>query len=578
MRSRVLTVAVAVALACPLIGVTTAAAGVATDGTEGRCTGPIRPAPLLTVEDCDSPGRILRKAAAVVPTPQQLAFQRLETTAFTHYGMNTFTDLEWGLGTEPETLFAPENVDVDQWMRAYKAAGAKQVMLTVKHHDGFVLYPSRYTNHSVLASDWWLDKNCPDLDPVRRARAGAEANRTAPDAYWQVRDAGCENPQGDVFGEYVRAARAAGLKVGVYLSPSDGAELPKSRVDDQGRHPAGQARYANKSAAVPRTIPTLVDGDDRAGRPLPTFEYTVNDYNAYYLNQIYEVLTQYGQVDEFWMDGANPWRDEGIVEDYDFTAYYDLIHRLAPQAVLFQAAAGVRWVGNEKGIARENEFSPVAMTADPRTDYAEWTYRGGAEAADLGSRAAITDPATRYLGWMPAEADVSIRPGWFFHRSQQPKSPAELVDLYRRSVGRNSVFLLNVPPGPDGRIAEADVRSLTSFGQSIKDTYRDANLLPRPWQPRGTTGELILDTGGRGFDQVVLGEDIARGQHIERVTVDGLVDGRWQRLAEAGTVGYQRILLLPEETTAQQLRVRVLQSRAEPRLSRVSVHRTAAPG
>ncbi|WP_158883817.1 alpha-L-fucosidase [Amycolatopsis anabasis] len=539
----------------------------------GRCSGPVRPAPLIAIEACDSPARIVRKAANVVPTPQQLAYQRREVTAFTHFGMNTFTDLEWGKGTEPESRFAPRELDIDQWMRAYRAAGAQQVMLTVKHHDGFVLYPSRYTNHSVLASPWWLDPACANPEPVHRARERAEAARADhPDAYWQVRDAGCRNARGDVFREYVRAARAAGLKVGVYLSPADGSELPKSRVDDQGRPPAGQARYAGGGPAVPRTIPTLVAGDDRAGKPLPRFNYTVNDYNAYFLNQIYEVLTEYGAIDEFWLDGANPWKDEGLVEDYDFTAYYDLIHALAPRAVIFQSAAGVRWVGNEKGIARETEYSPVAMTADPRTDYAEWTYLGGAEAADLGSRSALTNPKTRYIGWMPAEADVSIRPGWFYHATQRPKSAAELVDLYRRSVGRNATLLLNVPPGPDGRIADADLGSLTAFGKSIADTYRDPNLLRRP-----ARADVVVHTGGRTFDQIALGEDLTRGQRIEQVTVDGLVHGSWQRLAQATTVGAKRILVLPKEVTAQQLRIRVPRARAEPWLAHVSVHRTVPP-
>ncbi|KEF06083.1 MULTISPECIES: alpha-L-fucosidase [Streptomyces] len=512
------------------------------------CHAPVRPASQMTVEPCDTPARIIEKAANIVPTAAQRAWQQREVTAFTHFGMNTFTGREWGSGTEDPKRFAPPRIDVAQWMRAYKAAGAEQVMLTVKHHDGFVLYPSRYTPHSVLA---------------------------APD-------------KPDVVGAYVRAARAAGLKVGLYLSPSDGAELPHAwharwveeirrkqaegeplslpervALEDRGRTPAGLGRFGNGSPVTERTIPTLVPGDDRAaavrsGR-LPSFTVRADDYDAYYLNQVYELLTQYGPVEELWLDGANPWADAGITQPYDVRQWFETIRRLSPRTVVFQGPQGVRWVGNEKGVARETEWSVTPSAVDP------WSVLSGglpndSTDADIGSRAKLLAPGTKYLQWYPAEADVSIRPGWFHHPWERPKTPGQLLDLYEKSVGRNASLLLNVPPGPDGRIAAADAASLTAFGRAVRETY----------------GRDLLK-GGRAagavtFDRVAVGEDLRHGQRVERFAVEARTGGTWRRIAEGTTVGHRRILALPAPVTADAVRVRVLAARATPHLGPVTVH------
>jgi len=511
----------------------------------------------------------------VVPTREQVAWQRQGVLAFTHFGMNTFTNREWGSGAEDPASFAPTTVDVDQWMRAYKAAGAKLVMLTVKHHDGFVLYPTRYSRHSVMASPWW---RLPD---------------------------GTVNPAGDVFGEYVRAARAAGLKIGIYLSPSDGAEHPHAwhadyvqrirekqaaglplstaervTLEDGDRAPGGQGRYGNGSPAVPTTIPTPVPGDDRAG---PRFQFTVDDYNAYYLNQIYELFTQYGTIDEFWLDGANPWADAGLSADYDFAAWFRLINALSPRTLIDEGPRGFRWAGNEAGIARENEWSPTPYTGNPETGYGQRLIIGGwpdgITAPDLGSRARLADPSVRYLSWMPAEADVSIRPGWFYHANQTPKSAARLVDLYQRSAGRNSILLLNVPPNPRGLLDDADVAELTRFGAAIAQTYLPGQVRQLHWRPAhgATTGDLVVRLGGRQrFDQVALGEGVERGQRIEAFTVDAWTSVGWRQIAEGGTVGDRRILLLPEPVETDRVRVRVVASRATPLITSIGLHTAAA--
>jgi alpha-L-fucosidase len=587
------------------------------------CTAPIRPASVIALEPCDDAARIVEKAAHVVPRPAQIAWQRREITAFTHFGMNTFTNREWGSGAEDEATFDPPQVDVEQWMRAYKAAGAELAMMTVKHHDGFVLYPTRYSNHTVIASPWWIDtEGCEEAADVAAARErAAELRSSDPSAFWQVRDAGCENPGGDVLGSYIRAARAEGLKVGVYLSPSDGAELPhawhagyvetvrakaaagerlsiveQATLEDGDRSPAGMGRYGSGSAVTARTIPTLVAGDDRAddvaaGR-LPTFQVQADDYNAYYLNQVYELLTEYGPIDELWLDGANPWSSAGITEPYDFTAWFELIEALSPDTVVFGGPQGIRWVGNEAGVARETEWSVTPATAEPSTFHGEWLLPEGPEAADIGSRAKLTAPSVRYLQWFPAEADVSIRRGWFYHPDQQPKTPAQLVDLYQRSVGRNASFLLNIPPAPDGRVAEADVSSLSSFGESIRRTYARNLLEPArgiaraltddrfetAWRPHGDSGSLTVKLPGRRtFDQIQLGEDITRGQLVESFAVEVRDGSGWRQVGAATTIGYSRILVLPAPVTADRVRVRLLQARATPRLTTLGLYRTVAP-
>ncbi|MGW7640587.1 alpha-L-fucosidase [Streptomyces decoyicus] len=521
----------------------------------GPCDRPVRPASQLAVEPCDTPARIIDKAAHIVPTKGQLAWQKREVTAFTHFGMNTFTDREWGSGAEDEKLFdvsGRSRIDAGQWMRAYKAAGAEQVMLTAKHHDGFVLYPSRYTPHSVAAS------------PGRP----------------------------DVVGAYVKAARRAGLKVGIYLSPSDGAELPHAwhaqwveeirrkqqegtplslpervALEDGDRAPRGLGRFGNGSKVTERTIPTLVPGDDRAaavrGGRLPVFHVRADDYDAYYLNQVYELFTQYGPLDELWLDGANPWTDSGITQKYDVAQWFRLIHRLSPDTVVFAGPQGARWVGNEKGIARETEWSVTPSAADP------WTVMAGglpndSTDPDIGSRAKLLAPTTKYLQWYPAEADVSLRPGWFHHPGERPKTPAQLMDLYEKSVGRNASLLLNVPPARDGRIAAEDVTSLTAFGTAVRETYgRDLRA---------------AGPGPRTFDRIGLAEDIRHGQRVERFSVQARSGGTWTTLARGTTIGHRRILTLGQPVTADAVRVTVEESRGPVRLAPVTLHRSRAAG
>lgn len=513
------------------------------------CEAPVRPASQMTIEPCDTPERVIEKAAKTVPTKGQYAWQQREVTAFTHFGMNTFTDREWGTGAEDRKNFDPKSIDFDQWMRAYKAAGAEQVMLTAKHHDGFSLWPSRYTDHSVKNTPW----------------------------------------KKDILGAYVKAAHKAGLKVGVYLSPADGAELPhdwhkkwleelqakkdagkplttvESTALEDGGPPQGHGRYGNGSKPTERTIPTLVPGDDRAADvrsgKLPRFKVKVNDYDAYYLNQVYEVFTEYGPFDELWLDGANPWRDAGITQEYGHAEWFRMFKELSPDTPVFGGPQGVRWVGNEKGIARETEWSVTPHTVDPWATHAP--LPNDSTDPDIGSREKILDPSVKYLQWYPAEADVSNRPGWYHHADEKSKSASELLSLYEQSVGRNAPLLLNVPPAKNGRIDAADVTELTSFGKAVRDIYGDDLRRAGP--------------GPYTFDRVGVSEDIRRGQRVERFTVEARSGGTWKEIASGTTVGHRRILALPAPVTADKVRVKVQESRAKPHLKPVTLHLSKTP-
>ncbi|TRO67816.1 alpha-L-fucosidase [Streptomyces sp. IB201691-2A2] len=474
----------------------------------------------IPVSPDDTPEELVRKASQVRPTERQIAWQALERTAFLHFGVNTFTGLEWGTGDEDPDVFQPVGLDTDQWARALRDGGFKLAILTVKHHDGFVLYQSRYTNHSVASSSW-------------------------------------QDGQGDVLRSFADSMRRHGLKVGVYISPAD---------ENQYLHGV----YANGSARSERTIPTRVPGDDRPDGP--TFTLPATDYGAHMLDQLYEVLTEYGPVDEVWFDGAQGRIPPDKVEKYDWDSWYTLIRTLVPDATVAVSGPDVRWVGNEGGFARENEWSvvPVQEKDNGRMDFA-LSY----DAPDMGGRDALVaaQPVADHLQWWPAEADVSIRDGWFYHADQHPKSVQQLTDIYFGSVGRNAVLLLNIPPDQQGLLPAADVTRLREFRERIdrelpEDLARGARATTSP-------GTITVDLGrAREVNRIRLAEDIRHGQQVEGFVVEAQSGGTWTRVAEAGTLGASRILLLPAPVRARRWRVRVTQSRRPAHLARFELHRS----
>jgi alpha-L-fucosidase len=454
-----------------------------------------------------------RRAEAPVrprPSPAQLAWQREELALFVHFGINTFTDREWGNGGEDPKLFAPAQLDAHQWARAAKAAGFGTLVLTAKHHDGFCLWPSATTQHSVASSPW-------------------------------------RDGKGDLVREFVDACRAEGLGTGVYLSPWD------------RNHPS----YGQGKA-----------------------------YNDVYIAQLTELLSNYGPMREVWFDGANGEGPNGKRQQYDWPRIHATVRRLQPEAVMFSdAGPDVRWVGNETGSAGATNWStvdPARVPAPGATD--PWTI----EALQQG------DPDGTV--WRPAETDVSIRPGWFWHahESDKVRSAENLLGLYFSSVGRNSKLLLNVPPNRDGLFDVPDLAALQGFharktalfaqdlmrGALVRaSSGRDAVAVLDPdperhWQAdpnaRSAWLEFYLPAPVR-FDVIRIAEAIAHGQHIAAWRLQAHNGRDWHTVSWGNTLGYCRLARIAG-ATAQRLRLLIDFAYTAPRIARISLFRdTGSP-
>ncbi len=428
--------------------------------------------------------------ALPVPTARQLAWQKQETTAFLHFTVNTYTDKEWGDGTESPQIFNPTKFDAGKIAAALKSAGFKMAILTAKHHDGFCLWPSKYTEHSVKNSPW-------------------------------------KNGKGDMVKEMADACRRLGLRFGVYLSPWD-------------RHE-------------------------------PT--YGTDAYNQHYKAQLRELLTNYGEISEVWFDGAKGENAKDM--QYDFDGYWAMVRQLQPKAVIFSdAGPDVRWVGNESGNAGETCWSTINTEGmAPGKADAKYLNTGDAE----GKR------------WIPAETDVSIRPGWFYHASEdgKVKTPQALVNLYYQSVGRNSLLLLNIPPNRDGLLPQPDVAAIKSFRSILNETFA-VNLAT------GAAGRALTDNQLRTFvtlkegesrtinfgkpvtfDRGLLQENIATGQRIVSARLECWVDNGWKELSQFTTVGYKRLLRFPPVQTTK-VRLTILEARAPVQLAEFGLFKASA--
>jgi len=461
------------------------------------------------------PGEKESESTGVIPSPQQVAYQQMELIGFIHFSINTFTDKEWGYGDESPALFNPTAFDADQWARTAKNAGMKQLILTAKHHDGFCLWPTAYTEHSVKNSPW-------------------------------------KNGKGDMVREFTDACRLHGLKAGLYLSPWD-----RNHKD-----------------------------------------YGTDKYLNYYRNQLTELLTDYGEISEIWFDGANGgdgyYGGANKIRKIDRKTYYDwdstfrLVYSLQPDIIIFSdAGPGCRWIGNEHGIAGETNWSTI--NKDSLTI-------GGSNQAYLN----VGDQEGTH--WIPGECDVSIRPGWFYHSSQDSmvKTLEKLKEIYYGSVGRNGVLLLNIPPDQRGLIHESDVSRLSDFSEFIQKTFTlnlasDASAFTENltnghepdnmfdgdinsyWEAELNEGEayaIIELPENRSFDLVVLGENITDGQKVSSFEIEVFQDQAWQPLALGTTIGYKRILKT-ELTQASRLKLIIKSAKADPMISTFGLYREA---
>jgi len=450
-----------------------------------------------------------------LPEARQLKWHELEFYAFVHFNMNTFTDMEWGLGGESPELFNPTELDCRQWARVCKEAGMKGIILTAKHHDGFCLWPSEYTEHSVKNSPW-------------------------------------KNGKGDVVRELADACDEYGLKLGLYLSPWD-------------RNHA---------------------------------EYGTDAYINYFRNQLTELMSNYGDVFEVWFDGANGGTGYygGANEErkVDRRTYYDwpntrqIVRELQPDAVMFSdAGPGVRWVGNEAGWAGETNWSIIC-----RDEF----YPGSPNYKDL------TTGHEDGTHWVPAEVDVSIRPGWYYHKSEdhKVKSVKHLVDIYYNSIGRNASFLINFPVDRRGLIHEKDVEQLNKMvevinrdlatnltwearveasqvrGDSKKfDARRAVDDDPETYWATDdeiVAASLTLDFGeGTTFNRFLVQEYIPLGQRVKEFSLEAWVNGAWEEIDRQTTIGNKRILRF-ENVTSDKLRLNILDAKACPTISNVEVY------
>jgi alpha-L-fucosidase len=511
-----------------LMGLSIANAVAQSDGLKPQNTVAIAPG--------DGKTTILAKATQVVPTPNQLSALKNEFIAFIHIGPNTFTRMEWGNGKEDPKVFDLKELHTDQWCQAMKSAGMKMVIITVKHHDGFVLWQSRYTKHGIMSS-------------------------------------GFENGKGDILKNLSASCKKYGLKLGIYLSPADLYQI---------ENPEGL--YGNLSKVTTRTIPREV-----AGRPFANktkFQFEVDDYNEYFLNQLFEVLTEYGPVDEVWFDGAHPKTKGG--QKYNYQAWKKLIHTLAPKAVIF-GKEDIRWCGNEAGATRDTEWNILPFSEDPDTA----AHFPDLTAKDLGSNEELYK--AKYLHYQQAETNTSIREGWFYRddEKQKVRSADDVFDIYERSVGGNSTFLLNIPPNRNGKFSDEDVSVLNEVGKRITETY-GKNLFAGAKGSKQVLDNnidtyVLLNNKQKSIEittvkpitvnRIVIQEDIAN--HSERVIqhqLEAWIGNKWQKIAKASNIGYKRILRFPEVTTSK-FRLTILSSRANPAIATISAHyyRTRPP-
>ena len=426
-------------------------------------------------------------SSRLIPSPQQFEWQKMELTAFLHFGINTFYGQEWGNGKEDPTMFYPTHFDAEQWVKNLKETGFKMAILTAKHHDGFCLWPTKTTKHSVAASKWMDGK-------------------------------------GDVVKAVKDACDKYGLRFGVYLSPWD--------------------RNAES--------------------------YGTEEYNQFFVDQLTELLTNYGSVYEVWFDGANGEGPNGKKQVYDWQLYLATIKKLQPQAVTAIMGGDVRWVGNEKGLGRETEWSATVLKPNAYEGNINSHLDVNALSKDLGSRSLLENATD--LFWFPSEVDVSIRPGWFYHAQEDKKvhSLERLVDIYFKSVGYNSALLLNIPPDNRGLIHENDVQRLKELSQYIKTTFEDNYIIDgnKLWNGNiGDSREYNLKDGSE-FNVLMLQEDILKGQRMEEFKIEALSDNGWIEIAKGTTIGYKRMFRF-DKIKSNKIRITILQSRNKVNISNV---------
>lgn len=453
----------------------------------------------------------VKRYLAVRPSQRQLAWSEMKYYNFIHFGVNTFTDREWGDGTESESLFNPSSLDTDQWCRVLKDSGSKGIIFTAKHHDGFCLFDSQYTDHTVMNSPYGKD----------------------------------------VVMELSKSCKKYGLKLGLYLSPWDRHEKT----------------------------------------------YGTDEYNDFFVRQLTEICTKYGELFCLWFDGACGEGANGKKQHYDWDRYYAVIREHQPDAVITNCGPDVRWIGNEGGRVRESEWSVIPWTDKTLDEIAESSQKEESQGltnfdrmdADLGSRKKLRNMGD--LRWCPAEADVSVTHGWFWHddkyyeneKNGGMRTPQELADIYFNTAGGNAALLLNVPPDTRGLISDREIKTLSEFSSIVKNSFSEnmpfeLMIVDRNGEEfipgadgfllqDGEIGAMIRPSGK--FRTMVIEEDIRYSQRVEKFEIyaDNI------RKVKGTTIGSCKMIRFPDGIEADEILFVVTQSRGNPIIRSIKLYK-----
>ena len=441
-----------------------------------------------------------------LPSKAQLNWHEMAMYCIIHFGVDTYTDKEWGFGDEDPVIFNPSDFDASQIVGAAKAGGFKGVVIVAKHHDGLCIWPTKTTDHNISRTKW-------------------------------------KDGKGDMVKEYQQACEKLGMQMGLYCSPWD------------------------------RNSPY----------------YGQKEYVEIYRNQIKELYANYGKLFISWHDGANGgdgyYGGANEARKIDRSTYYgwdttwDIIRKLQPSAAIFgDVGPDVRWVGNEEGFAGETcwaTYTPQAPDEGKKPANGYVKYWEGTEGTRNGKF------------WMPAECDVSLRPGWFYHQQQnnQVKSPYTLLDLYYKSVGRGANLDLGLSPNKQGQLDTEDVAALKQFGDLLRQTFAEnvakgailtaSNIRGKNSAEYGP--QFLVDTNRysywstddavhtpsltlsmateKRFNVIRLRENIKLGQRISAFEVEAFIAGRWKKIAAATSIGANRLIRLPQTVHTRKVRL-----------------------
>ena len=433
-----------------------------------------------------------------IPTKAQVAWHEMEYFSLICYGLNTYTEEEWAFGDVDPKLFNPSGLDTDQWAKVTSEAGMKGLILVAKHHDGFCLWPSKYTNYSVKATPW-------------------------------------KNGQGDVLGDLAKSCQKYGLKLGVYLSPWD----------------RNHADY---------------------GKP---------EYVDYYYKQMEELLTQYGDIFEFWIDGANGGtgyygganerREIDRKNYYGFDKIFSIVEKHQPEALIFSdVGPGVRWVGNEQGIAGLTNWNVINTHGKVPGETSPEFHKKLSTGEEGGAK------------WIPAEANTTLLwpKAWYFHTGHQPRTLSNLMDLYYTSIGRGATLDLGIAIAPTGKIRDIDAQALLKFKKQLDREFKE-NIISKAtltasdargnskhfaiekcqdqdrktyWATNDEVHEATIDIRfdkAQNFNRLVLQEYIELGQRISGFSFEVERDGKFVEVVNGTTVGYKRALRFERVETSR---------------------------